>query len=385
MPSAAKDKHASTVSANWSNYLDQVRRDYETEPARGLAHGLQKDAIQNGWGARVGDREWNFEFALHHGPSGRLLLTMTDAGTTGLIGQVFDYAKDLPPEFPEKEKLARFECMFDSGGGIGPGLFGRGKLLFNAASQQQMIFYDSYTLDKQYRLGRRQIKGRNCDQLKRVLEAESARKFLKEWTGNELSPLDRPGTRITIVDPISEIVSAIHDGSFLKAIEETWWEIIKKHDAKIVVTDEKGKSTQARIPEEFHSLPQRNVDGWRVYYRQNEAVEIGDSKFRIKHLHFLLPPGGQSLPLPLLGVSVYRRGMKIGPLQLSDIPPEINERFFGYVQLMPDFENLVAEAENTTHYGFGSLRKPAIRSLRKTVQDHLDLFMQELGYRKAGG
>jgi hypothetical protein len=77
--------------------------------------------------------------------------------------------------------------------------------------------------------------------------------------------------------------------------------------------------------------------------------------------------------------------MKIGPLQLSDIPPEINERFFGYVQLMPDLEDLVAEAENTTHYGFGSLRKPAIRSLRKTVQDHLDLFMQELGYRKAGG
>lgn len=37
---------------NWSSFLEQVRRDYETPPAKGVAHGLQKDAIQNGWGAR---------------------------------------------------------------------------------------------------------------------------------------------------------------------------------------------------------------------------------------------------------------------------------------------------------------------------------------------
>src|SRR5439155_15001394 len=87
----------------------------------------------------------------------------------------------------------------------------------------------------------------------------------------------------------------------------------------------------------------------------------------------------------LRGVSVYRRGMKIGPLPLSGIPEEIGDRFFGYVQLMPDFEELLAETESTTHYGFAFLRKPACRNLRKSVQDHLDLFMQELGYRKVGG
>ncbi len=140
-----------SAPVNWSNLLEQVRRDYETPPASGIAHGLQKDAIQNGWGARVKDRGWSFTFTLMNG-GGKRLLTMTDAGTTGLVGKVLDYARDLPPVFPSTEKLARFECMFDSGGGVGPGLFGRGKLLFNATSQQQLIYYDSSTSEGDYRL-----------------------------------------------------------------------------------------------------------------------------------------------------------------------------------------------------------------------------------------
>ena len=53
---ALKTAQTTTQSptVNWSNFLEQLIRDYETQPAKGLAHGLQKDAIQNGWGARDG-------------------------------------------------------------------------------------------------------------------------------------------------------------------------------------------------------------------------------------------------------------------------------------------------------------------------------------------
>lgn len=384
---ADQEEQLSQPQINWSSFLEQIRRDYETPPALGIAHGVQKDAIQNGWGARVKDRGCSFSFRLIKGPDGRLMLTMTDAGTTGLIGKVFDYNQtrsQLPDTFPPNERLARFECMFDSGGGQGPGLFGRGKLIFNAASQERLIYYDSLTVDRQYRLGKRQIKGRRCNQLPQILEGNAAYQKLNEWMSGALQPLDRPGTRITIVEPIPEIVNAIRDGTFLKAIEETWWEIIQKYDAKITVTTEDSATFQAQVPKEFGLLAKKDDNGWRVYYRANERVQIGEQNFLIKHLHFLLPPSGHILREELRDVSAHRRGMKIGILPLSGIPDEISDRFFGYIHLNPDFEDLLAETEDTTHYGFAYRNKPVYRNLKKTVQDHLDLFMQELGYRKAG-
>jgi hypothetical protein len=376
-----------SAPTNWSNLLAQIRRDYETPPAMGVAHGLQKDAIQNGWGARVSEKGngFAFNFSLIKGGDGNSYLTMTDSGTTGLIGNVFDYRKDLPPNFPPEEKLARFECMFDSGGGVGPGLFGRGKLLFNAASKNQEIYYDSLTVNGQYRLGKRHIQGRQCNQLKQVYEGAQAKEQLKEWSQGTLKPLETPGTRITVVNPIPEVASAIADGTFIKAIEETWWEIIQKYDAVLTVSDLNGTIVRARIPAEFAELPKKNANGWRVYYRQNVPVQAGDTAFRIKHLHLLLPPSGHSLPPDLRGVSLHRRGMKISSLQLSGIPDEIEDRFFGYVQVIPELEELLAKAESTTHYGFASRHNAAYRNLKQTVQGDLDLFMQELGYRKAAG
>ena len=43
----------STMPQNDVQQLNQIRKEYETEPAKGLAHGVQKDAIQNAVGARL--------------------------------------------------------------------------------------------------------------------------------------------------------------------------------------------------------------------------------------------------------------------------------------------------------------------------------------------
>ena len=51
--------------------IEQIVREYESEPAKGLTHGIQKDAIQNGIGARLQGRsepnsyrDWMFVFEL---------------------------------------------------------------------------------------------------------------------------------------------------------------------------------------------------------------------------------------------------------------------------------------------------------------------------------
>ena len=55
---------------NDKQQIEQIAREYESEPAKGLAHGIQKDAIQNAVGARLPGREpnsyrqWQFTFEL---------------------------------------------------------------------------------------------------------------------------------------------------------------------------------------------------------------------------------------------------------------------------------------------------------------------------------
>lgn len=371
---------------NWAAFLKQEIRDYNA--AMGLAHGLQKDAIQNGWSARVSDRNWTFEFRLKR-IQDKFLLSMTDQGTTGLTGSncYFESRKRQPgeevPKIPDYERLARFESMFYSGG-TGVGLFGRGKLLFNAVSNEKLIYYDSKTIDDKYRLNYRKIDDvEGYTSRKSVLEGDIAQTMVTQWTNGVIQPLTATGTRIIIVDPIQEVVDSIHDGSFLRAIEETWWEIIQKYGAKISVVDKEDRIFIAQVPKEYSTLPKTNGDGWRVYYKPNVEVQIGNIFCRIKHLHFLLAPSTTNLRPELQGVNVQRRGMKIGSLQL-EVPEEISNRLFGYVQLNPDFEDLISEAETTTHYGFTSMRKSPIKELRNIVRANFELFMQQLGFGPSG-
>jgi hypothetical protein len=365
---------------NWGAFLEQAVREYNTDPALGVAHGLQKEAIQNSHGAR--DRQskvpWSCAFRLLESPNG-LLLSITDEGTCGLTGTTTPNAKDRPDSFPASERLARFESMFDSGGDEGPGLFGRGKLIFNACSEERLIFYDSLTRDGKYRFGKRHIRGRVCEQYLRAFEGEAARTRLREELGASLQPLSTPGTRITIVRPTAEILDAIQSGEFLTAIGDTWWEIIQKENAEITVSGKNGTVTHAIVPENFGGLPKVSRNKWRVYRTDNTTVDVGGAKYKIKHLHILIPPQGHKLREEQLGIFVQRRGMQVGRLPVAGTPEEVADRLFGYVQLDEAFEDVLAASENLTHYGFSHTKRPEFRALRKWVQEHFNTFMDSIG------
>ncbi len=130
----------------WRSRIQTLERDYKK--ARGLVHGLQKDAIQNGWGAKKKGQPWSFAFELVKDANSRTLLTMTDSGTWGLTGDVYDDPEAIPDSLPEQQRLARFENMNFSGGQEGPGLYGQGKLLFQAVSRNGEIIYDSLTSEQ---------------------------------------------------------------------------------------------------------------------------------------------------------------------------------------------------------------------------------------------
>ncbi len=129
----------------WRARIDEVAKGYRQPPAKGIPHGVQKDAIQNDWGARQKTSGWGMSFEQLTGRDGVTYLAMSDWGTTGLTGQVYDDPDSIPDDLPPEEKLARFENMNFSGGNIGAGLYGRGKLIFQAASKTRQIIYDSLT------------------------------------------------------------------------------------------------------------------------------------------------------------------------------------------------------------------------------------------------
>ena len=368
-------------NVNWGALLEQVAREYNTEPAFGLWHGLQKEAIQNSHGARdrLSGTPWTCKFRLFDS-SKDLLLTITDEGTFGLTGARIADAGIRPDTLPTGERLARFEGMFDSGGGEGPGLFGRGKLVFNACSEERLIYYDSLTRDGKYRFGKRHFKGRLCEQYVNVLEGEEARTQLREETGGALEPLTTPGTRITIVSPIEEVADAIKSGDFLTAIGDTWWEIILKEGAQITVAGLTGEVQVAGVPENFGGLPRVSRNKWRVSYTQNALVEVGDDKYKVKRLHILVPPQGHKLREEQLGISLHRRGMQVGRLLIPGIPEEVRDRLFGYLELDEAFEDVLAASENTTHYGFSHTKRPEFKAMRKWVQDNVTAFLDSIGY-----
>ena len=80
-------------AAGWPNEIHEILDGYYDKGAS-LSHAVQKDAIQNGWDARLvkkgknQGKNWKFTFELIEN-QGLNLLVMTDEGTSGLTGKVY--------------------------------------------------------------------------------------------------------------------------------------------------------------------------------------------------------------------------------------------------------------------------------------------------------
>lgn len=370
------------VAQNWKAIIDQVVSGYEAH--RGLVHGLQKDAIQNGWGNRLSKKgkDWAFEFSLFKGFDNKYILTMTDTGGHGLTGKNMEI-HEIPDELPEKERLAKFEHMYFSGESEqAAGRFGRGKLLFTAASKDGHIIYDSLTHDRIYRLNERKLEGRRFYNFAKAYENELAIEMLTILTRDSIKPLNKFGTRIIIVNPKYEIINDIRNGTFLKYIEETWWQILLKYSkngANITVKTEKGTQV-AKLPKEFQDIPDGISGEWKSRTYPLE-FDYNGSMLKIKKVCFIVSP--KPVSPEIKGVYLYRREMKVADLELKEIPEKIADRFYGYVEIetKSEFERIYLDEniERLEHYSINK-QKGLIRKLKKEVQLHFDRFKIELGF-----
>jgi hypothetical protein len=216
---------------------------------------------------------------------------------------------------------------------------------------------------------------------------DEAKLFIKERTGNVLKPLETYGTRITIFDVDKEVAKSFNDSfqsakykdSFAYAIEETWWELMLKHEITIML--KKGANTvQVTLSDYLKNLLNaiEGEDSFRVHEKQNISVIVSGQQYRIKNIKLIVSP--IDVEDDFRDVWIQRKGMKIGSIKRSlSINSRISNRLCGFVTLEPDLEKVVEEAEGTTHYGF-NLRLAGVRQIMEAVRSAIDELETLLGF-----
>ncbi len=355
-----------------ADYINICRNMADSYPF-GIAHGIQKDAIQNGLDAVVGKKPLRFTFELVETAQGRFL-TMTDAHTSGLTGAV-----RRPEEYDElgpEDHWARFESFaFTKKDPDAIGARGQGKFIFLAGSKQGLMFYDSLRNDGSYRLGVTQANRVGCP-LKHWDE-EQARKILREKTS--LEPLSETGTRIVIVDPIDELVEEIKRGSFTQAIQETWFRAIEKGRVEIRVKTN-DQETLVKVPEPF-PVVERDSPKFKTWVRDSDVIDpVKGEKFRIKHLR-IVRKTNERVPEHLRGIAVVHNDMKITSIDMNWAPANIRESIFGYVEFDQALDRELRKNTNQdpNHYEL-KWRQPVPRAIKCYLQEQL----REFGIQKLG-
>jgi hypothetical protein len=372
---------SASMPMNWREWIAQVEREYEEIYGSDyLAIGLQKDAIQNSWGARISPKgaNWSFGFEFIQDKDKGSFLIATDQMCYGLTGP------DTPPDQLKNiqdnkdYRLAKFRSMLYSADNLqGAGQFGRGKTLYLAASKDHHIIYDSYTNKGEYRSGWIKIVGDDL-KLSNNFTDNAARKNLEKHGPEGIKPLATYGTRIIIVNPRDELIEAIKDGRMTEYIGETWWLILMRNLE--IATIYKGKKKKAEMPAEFVNLS--STDSSERKCRTYSAIfDYKGTSCRFKKVQLFF--ANKKITDSLRGVYLYRRDMKIAKMDLKEVPPEMDDKLYGYAELEPQsaLEDIYnnQKVEGVEHGSFAK-HKGIFQAMKNSLDDCFKQFKDEMGF-----
>ena len=358
------------IPQNFRKNVDWILGAY-TDADVTFPNGFQKDAIQNCVGARKSLNNWKnwvCDISLVDTACGRFVV-VEDSGTVGLTG------RNIPGDevnammareevLPADERLARFSSMFNSGGNAtGQGLFGAGKSVYSVASEEYTYYFDSLREDGLYVA--------NVNEQGQVyplaFEDDAAKEFIRKRTG--LSAKKTPGTRVIIKSPKAELVDSITSGEIIPYIQESWWLIISRL----------GKNSCISVNGVPVMVPKGIKAGTQVY--DLPAPEIYSSTYRVKHFGLYVFQNGGN---PWDTISYYRRGMKIGEIELKDIPDKIKGKFWGYIEVDEAWEHELADIEDKVHFGVskGKRRTITYQNLKNYCNNKVRELFTEWGFIK---
>lgn len=357
------------IPQNFRNNVDWILGAY-TDADVTFPNGFQKDAIQNAVGARKYNKwtNWSCDISVIETPLGQYVV-VEDCGTVGLTGEnipgtkvneIMARGEVLPPT----ERLSRFTSMFNSGGNItGSGLFGAGKSVYSVASTEYTYYFDSLREDGTYVAN----VNNNGQVYPLAFESNEAEEFIFNETG--LSPKNTIGTRIIIKSPKDELVESINSGEIIPFIQESWWRIIQRLSPGSHISV---NGTPVVVPQEITN----GSHGFEMKFPEPYI-----STYKVKHFGFYIFQNGDN---QWSGFSYYRKGMKIGEIELNDIPEKIKGKFWGYIEVDEKWEAELAEIEDKVHFGVSKGKRKTItyQNLKKYCNMKVRVLLEDWGFIK---
>lgn len=340
------------------------------------AESLQKDGIQNAWDARTYRKDgkgWKCDIQyLPKDEDGPDLLIITDSGTTGLIGQIPTTEQELIEILQRddpKEKIAYFLSLDWSKkdqDGDNVGSRGRGKLMYLGSSTDDKFYFESVrATDGKYLFSSNYISGTNEGKVSSPQIDEAGRTARRDILGKKLPELTEPGTRIIIPKPHPEIVATIQSGEFTSQIQKTWWEILKKFDAQILVNGDQVPAS------EWEPVASAGFEVTKEY----GPFDLGDG-MKIKRISLCFTDD-KVVPGDYQGVAIQRNGMTVERRPVSSLKADLPEdKVYGSVEFERDLSEAMGKIEGPEHYDFKWNKNPA-RQVSGQIKATLEQFAKE--------
>ncbi len=340
-----------------------------------LAHALQKDAIQNSWDARTSTKDWGVSFSLLSTEENGRFLVITDQGTTGMTGHIWNSNDELlqliDTEDPEENLAFFLSSNFSAKKSTSGGKRGRGKSLFLVASKPKAFYFESLRNDGVRVYGNQYIAN---DRSIRISVSRD-KDFIDEEVGFNRPLLNKVGTRIFIKDPIQSVVDSLDNGVLLNFIESTWWEIIKKHQASITV-EGKYKTAEAKLLKWYDDQLVDNDSELKT----KEYVNITLDHLRnpkIKRIKFIYDPNG-TIPENIKGLAIQRNGMTIQRRKTESLVKEEGmQKVYGWVEFESTLEEQMYDLEDVEHLKFNWTMNPA-KKIGNAIQSKAREFAKEV-------
>jgi len=300
-----------------------------------LCEGLQKDAGQNSWDARLTAKGKDWKLLFKYVPHLTSLI-IEDFGTTGM---------------PD-EKWIAYQSLWDTTKAEEPllGARGQGKFLFHYFANEELVLTESIDEEGNYRFSSGTSK-----------EYDDETKKLGDFVPSE-KPLNHQGTRIWIMDLKQELIDELlNHKAFMNYIAETWWEIIRNWNATFIVNFD-GADHKVALPE----LP---VAEKEKVFTNEKISNLG----KVKKL--VLRYCKDEVPELFRGIAVQRGGMTIVRLPVS-AEETVKTRIYGYCTFDKDLELELKKVEFPNHFGFRTKR--AWNHTKEYVRRKSDEFVQEI-------
>ena len=300
-----------------------------------LCEGLQKDAGQNSWDARLTAKGKDWKLLFKYVPHLTSLI-IEDFGTTGM---------------PD-EKWIAYQSLWDTTKAEEPtlGARGQGKFLFHYFASEELVLTESINGESKYRFSSGTSKEYDDESTK-----------LQDFIPRA-QQLDHQGTRIWIMNVKDELKEELLDYKvFMNYIAATWWEIIRNWNATFIVNFD-GADHKVALPE----LP---VAEKEKVFTNEKITNLG----RVKKL--VLRYCKNEVSELFRGIAVQRGGMTIVRLPVS-AEETIKNKIYGYCTFDEDLESELKKVEFPNHFGFRNKR--AWNHTKEYIRRKSDEFVQEI-------